>query len=131
MRVGVLLGYTDPTAGGGHTFQREVFDALVATGGRSRHVFIFFCHPDMAAKLSTHPKQNAEVVALDGEAATRRATLFGRSRRGRRTRSLDEQLQAALVDFVWQLGAPGQVVEVPYMVVVWDLQHRLQPWFPE
>ncbi|MBV8632148.1 MAG: glycosyltransferase family 4 protein, partial [Silvibacterium sp.] len=33
--------------------------------------------------------------------------------------------------FVWQLSAPGQVLEVPYMVVVWDLQHRLQPWFPE
>jgi glycosyltransferase involved in cell wall biosynthesis len=44
---------------------------------------------------------------------------------------MDEQLRAARVDFVWQLSAPGQVLEVPYMVVVWDLQHRLQPWFPE
>src|ERR1700719_3211706 len=46
MRVGIPLGKSDPTAGGGYTFQKEVFE--------------------------------------------------------------------------W-----------PYMAVVWDLQHRLQPWFPE
>jgi glycosyltransferase involved in cell wall biosynthesis len=48
-----------------------------------------------------------------------------------RGRPLDDQLQAAGVEFVWQLSAPGRVLELPYMVVVWDLQHRLQPWFPE
>ena len=32
MRVGILLGNSDPTAGGGHTFQAEVFNALLAVG---------------------------------------------------------------------------------------------------
>lgn len=131
MRVGILLGNSDPTAGGGHTFQREIFDALLAIGAQSRHFFLFFCHPDTAAKLPRKPLPNAEVVALDVEAAAQRNTLFGRKRPAPRVRSLDEQFEAARVEFVWQLGAPGQVLEVPYMVVVWDLQHRLQPWFPE
>jgi glycosyltransferase involved in cell wall biosynthesis len=131
MRVGILLGNSDPTAGGGHTFQKEVFDALLAIGAQSQHFFVFLCHPDAAAKLSPKPLPNAEVVVLDVEVAAQPATLFGRSKLAPKVRSLDEQLQAARVEFVWQLSAPGQVLEVPYMVVVWDLQHRLQPWFPE
>jgi glycosyltransferase involved in cell wall biosynthesis len=130
MRVGILLGNSDPTAGGGYTFQREVFDALLAIGAQSRHSFVFFCHPDTAAKLPPRPLPNAEVVALDAEVPAQRAILFGRSRPAK-VRTLDQQLQAAGIEFVWQLAAPGQALEVPYMVVVWDLQHRLQPWFPE
>ncbi len=131
MRVGILLGNSDPTAGGGYTFQKEVFDALLAVGAKSHHFFVFLCHPDMAAKFPPRPLPNAEVVALEVETAAQRNALFGRSKPAPRVRSLDEQLQAAGVEFVWQLSAPGHVLEVPYMVVVWDLQHRLQPWFPE
>jgi glycosyltransferase involved in cell wall biosynthesis len=131
MRVGILLGNSDPTAGGGHTFQKEVFDALLAIGAQSQHSFVLLCHPDTAAKLSPKPLPNAEVVALDVEVAAQPGNLFGRSKLAPKVRSLDQQLQAARVEFVWQLSAPGQVLEVPYMVVVWDLQHRLQPWFPE
>lgn len=131
MRVGILLGNSDPTAGGGHTFQKEVFDALLAVGSQSHHFLVFLCHPDTAAKLPPRPLPNAEVVALDVEATAQRKALFWRSKSAPRVRSLDEQLDAAGVEFVWQLSAPGQVLEVPYMVVVWDLQHRLQPWFPE
>lgn len=131
MRIGILLGDSDPTAGGGHTFQTEIFNALLAIGAQSRHSFVFVCHPDTAAKLPPKLLPNAEVVALEAEVATQRSTLFGRGRPPPKARSLDQQLRAAGVEFVWQLGAPGQVMDVPYMVVVWDLQHRLQPWFPE
>jgi glycosyltransferase involved in cell wall biosynthesis len=132
MRIGILLGNSDPTAGGGYTFQKEVFDALLAIGAQSRHSFVFLCHPDMAAKLPHKPLLNAEVVPLEVARSAKRGARFARRLwAARKTRSLEEQLRAARVEFVWQLSAPGQVLEVPYMVVVWDLQHRLQPWFPE
>jgi glycosyltransferase involved in cell wall biosynthesis len=131
MRVGVLLGNSDPTAGGGYTFQKEVFDALLAIGAQSHHSFVFLCHADTAANLPVKPLPNAEVVALDIETNAPRGALFNRIKSASKARSLDEQFKAAGVEFVWQLSAPGQVLEVPYMVMVWDLQHRLQPWFPE
>jgi glycosyltransferase involved in cell wall biosynthesis len=130
MRVGILLGDMDPTAGGGYTFQSDVLDALLVVGGQSRHFFVLLCHPDTAAKLPDKLLSNAEVVTLDVEPVTPRG-LFAKRQPVSKPRPLDEQLRAAGVDFVWQFGAPGQVLEVPYMVVVWDLQHRLQPWFPE
>src|SRR5258708_8879136 len=130
MRVGVLLGNLDPAAGGGYTFQSDIFDALLAIGEQSRHFFVVLCRPDTAAKLPRKLLSNAEVVALDIEQATP-GGLFARSKPVSKPRSLEEQLRAAHVDFVWQFGALGQVLDTPYMVVVWDLQHRLQPWFPE
>src|SRR5258708_427605 len=130
MRGGVLLENLDPAAGGGYTFQSDIFDALLAIGEQSRHFFVLLCHPDTAAKLPRKLLSNAEVVALDIEQATP-GGLFARSKPVSKPRSLEEQLRAAHVDFVWQFGALGQVLDTPYMVVVWDLQHRLQPWFPE
>jgi glycosyltransferase involved in cell wall biosynthesis len=136
MRVGILLGDMDPTAGGGYTFQSDILDALLAVGEQSRHFFVLLCHPNTAAKLPAKLLSNAEVVTLDVEPVAPRGLfaksgLAAKSKPISKQRPLDEQLRAAGVDFVWQFGAPGQVLEVPYMVVVWDLQHRLQPWFPE
>jgi len=129
LRVGILLADFDPEAGGGFTFQKEVFEALLTVGAQSLHTFVFLCPPGTAKKLPRQPLPNAEVIALDLDSPAPRRALFRRSRP--RGRSLDDQLHAAGIEFVWQLSAPGQVLEVPYMVVVWDLQHRLQPWFPE
>lgn len=131
MRIGIMLADFDPTAGGGFTFQKEIFEALLAVGAQSRHSFVFLCGPEAAKKLPRKPLPNGEVFSLKVETLPPRRALFGRSKSVPRGGSLDEQLQAAGIEFVWQLSAPGQVFEVPYMVVVWDLQHRLQPWFPE
>jgi len=35
------------------------------------------------------------------------------------------------VEFLWFVGPFAHPVDVPYLAIVWDLQHRLQPWFPE
>lgn len=131
MRVGILLGNFDPTAGGGYTFQSEVFDALLAIGAQSRHSFVLVCPSEVAARLPQKPLPNAEILVLDKEVTAPPGGLLRRRRAVPRARSLDEQLQAAGVEFVWQLSVPGLVLELPYMAVVWDLQHRLQPWFPE
>ncbi|WGS03078.1 glycosyltransferase family 4 protein (plasmid) [Bradyrhizobium sp. ISRA443] len=44
--------------------------------------------------------------------------------------SWDRLLRGAEVDIAWLLGTDDPV-SVPYVMTVWDLQHRLQPYFPE
>jgi glycosyltransferase involved in cell wall biosynthesis len=45
---------------------------------------------------------------------------------------LAELLRRAGIDVIWYPSAWECVtLEVPYFTVVWDLQHRLQPFFPE
>ena len=40
-------------------------------------------------------------------------------------------MRAAGADIVWFLGAGVHVTDYPFVTVVWDLQHRATPWFPE
>lgn len=35
------------------------------------------------------------------------------------------------IDIVYYLGVPVEVTNVPFIMNVWDLQHRTHPWFPE
>jgi glycosyltransferase involved in cell wall biosynthesis len=35
------------------------------------------------------------------------------------------------VELVWFVGPVYETTDAPFIFTVWDLQHRLQPWFPE
>jgi glycosyltransferase involved in cell wall biosynthesis len=35
------------------------------------------------------------------------------------------------VEVMWFVGPYYAEIDIPYIFTVWDLQHRLQPWFPE
>lgn len=35
------------------------------------------------------------------------------------------------IDIVYFLGVPVEITDVPFIMNVWDLQHRTHPWFPE
>jgi glycosyltransferase involved in cell wall biosynthesis len=40
-------------------------------------------------------------------------------------------LQKNEIDIIWNWGLNCPVYKMPYITTVWDLQHRLQPYFPE
>ena len=35
------------------------------------------------------------------------------------------------IDVVYYLGIPAEITSIPFIMNVWDLQHRTHPWFPE
>ncbi len=43
----------------------------------------------------------------------------------------DRLARRAGVDFVWFVTPNFDETDLPYAFTVWDLQHRVQPWFPE
>lgn len=45
--------------------------------------------------------------------------------------SLDRAARKHGIEVLWTVGFNPIFTELPYITVVWDLQHRLQPWFPE
>ena len=45
--------------------------------------------------------------------------------------AIDKVAQARGIQFIWFLSAQPDRTDLPYMTVVWDLQHRATPWFPE
>jgi glycosyltransferase involved in cell wall biosynthesis len=134
MIVGVHLGGFVPESGGGYTFQAEVVRSLADLAGETRHRFVLLCPRPEA--LDPGVRGGLEAAAFPGGPGGRvrsRASrwLAGLARRPAPPNRLDEVARATGVQFLWFAGVDAQQTDLPYVATVWDLQHRLQPWFPE
>ncbi len=138
MRVGVYLGGQGPDSGGGYTFQSDIFAAFASSATTSRHNFVVFVDEDLAgAARDLLVDTDVKVVPM------RRVGFFDRiaamlqrdfafvrvnwSRAGR----LQKLARRHGIEYMWFLSSDCHLLDMPYMAVVWDLQHRTLPWFPE
>ncbi len=144
MIVGVLRFKSnfDPHVGGGHTVETEVYNALVRCAPASSHTFVVLTK----GNLPQPDVPNVRVERLTGGRRRKAKLLAGVSalaswptRKGRagakshapRKRWLERVLVDAGVDFMWYPSPGAATTRIPYLTVVWDLQHRRQPFFPE
>ncbi len=135
MKVGVFLEDFSPDVGGGYTIQEDIFRALLDLIDETSHSFVLFCRrPESFRSLLTNPR--FEAVAFPGNLGQR---VFARAQSGiysltenrKRQTRLEQLCNETGVEFMWFVGAEAVQIDLPYMAIVWDLQHRLQPWFPE
>jgi glycosyltransferase involved in cell wall biosynthesis len=149
MKICVLLDTRAlPTIGGGYTFEQQLFQALLELAATSEHEFVVFT---LGAKIPQKLVQETKIqfVALGEQQKKLRVILAGlravlssrfKRRSLKRTRSLLTQFRYAInqnilemhgVEFVWSLTPLNITLDTPYIVTVWDLEHRTQPYFPE
>ena len=135
MKVGVFLEDFSPDVGGGYTIQEDIFRALLDLIDETSHSFVLFCRrPESFRSFLTNPR--LEAVGFPGNLGQR---VFARAQsginslieNGKRQTRLEQLCKEAGVEFMWFVGAEAVQIDLPYMAIVWDLQHRLQPWFPE
>jgi glycosyltransferase involved in cell wall biosynthesis len=136
MHVAAVVAGFDPHAGGGYTFEREILSALQTAAGASAHQFTVLCPETSAAALAKELSGSALRVAAVPRRTGRLATMALREIESvrahwRRPSDLDRVAVANGIEFVWFLSAQTGRTDIPYMTVVWDLQHRATPWFPE
>lgn len=136
MRVGVFLDNYVPEDGGGYTFQSEVFHALAHLAEESQHEYVVITrqHKHIAALLEDGGLEWLEYrfPGILEQAIAFMARNWPNLHKAMRWRSsLEKRLRRAGIDFIWFLGPRPQEIDLPYMTIVFDLQHRLQPWFPE
>ncbi len=146
MRVGVYVANHSPEAGGGFTIVNELLGALRGQEAPSAHEFVVLTTSD---SWKDQPSGALEVVSLRDailklptasrvEAKLQRgyARMLGRRHRPDGapwpSPEVDEILSRHRIDVIWYLSVWDYcTLEVPFMTVIWDLQHRLQPFFPE
>jgi glycosyltransferase involved in cell wall biosynthesis len=136
MRIGIYLGDFAPDVGGGFTFQDEVFRAFVSEASAAQHDCVVL---GSAEGLPDYVKQNApqmKVVKVD-------ATVFDRRKEALKTYSplfrkllgpgpIERRAASVGLDCLWYVGGGAfEATDTPYVATVWDLQHRMTPWFPE
>ena len=141
MRVALYPGLAAPTDGGSFTFVSEICRTLAARAGQGRHEFV------VVAPKHGFPFQSAcrglNVLTLE-DGVLPISTLARFRHKAERfayrvagfsstpNHEADSFLVAHGIDFVWYPSAWSCLtLDVPYLTTVWDLQHRLQPFFPE
>jgi len=139
MKIGIHLGNGVPESGGASTFQESIVEALFEVAPRSQHTFVLF-HGKKARMSCT---QNVTSVQLYLPKYVRGLYRFCRSV-GYFAKILNCQpflipqysgearrIEQSGVDIVWYAGPFCSTMEIPYIINVFDLQHRLRPYFPE
>ncbi len=131
MRVAVFLSGYAPESGGAFTFQATVFEALQALSSACAHEFVIYTEAEV-------PGSQKIPQGWASRAASRSCLLLNElqdkllPRRWVTFKAWFEQsLDREGIDFVWfatpAFAEPGR----PYLYTLWDLQHFMQPWFPE
>ncbi len=139
MRVGVYFGDYRPDVGGGYTHVADLLEGFALEVGRSAHQYVVLC--DLPAVESFQKRLLAANVTVAGVPVQRRAPALtglyyfsplARWMLRRRRGALDVVAKRHGVELLWFVGVGAHVPpDMPYVANVWDVQHRLQPFFPE
>jgi glycosyltransferase involved in cell wall biosynthesis len=138
VKVGVYIGEGRPELGGGYTFVHEVLAQLRVSAARTNHRFTILTTqsgPDRSGELDVLSLPARPSLALRAQRKLARGAdhLFNRpTPLVGPDPAIDRLLKAAGLDLIWYVQPWSTLtLEIPYIVTVWDLQHRLQPFFPE
>jgi glycosyltransferase involved in cell wall biosynthesis len=149
MKIGIFVPEISPDRGGAFTFVETVL-AGVADGGAQDSAVVF--HYGTVGDLAAHfDRARVEFHSLAKSAVGRvakkvwfqtfasrlqgplhmAAQVVGRSLPYPAGSPLDAAARAHGIDLMWFPTPMYEPVDVPYVVTIWDLEHRLHPYFPE
>lgn len=138
MRVGVIVGSQSPDAGGGFVFSWEILRALCEIAGESKHDFVVLVEPAALAHaraLISSPRISVAALPRQGPVMRAKEALWRHSSIARAWLPgpgwVQRHADAQGLDFLWFLSPACHFLQTPYAAIVWDIQHRSLPWFPE
>ncbi|HEY2899154.1 MAG TPA: glycosyltransferase family 1 protein [Polyangia bacterium] len=145
MKIALFWSDPHPKKGGGSNYQTQILKGILKLSPKSRHTFVFFTtnneipdyllasgieivrlHRSTAEKIESKITRVAHAglrklreplkpFAIDGWYNDHVLSLIERNR----------------VDLILSLSPYFQPVDYPYIMPLWDLVHRLHPYFPE
>ena len=127
MKVGILSPIAPKEIGGGYTFEQEVFQRILELAPESRHQFVVFekfrgAKP--AARMPGFKYVALKRPVLDFLVPRKRTFPWEH-------KWIDNLLRREGIEFFLNTTFEAVTLRIPFSAIVWDLQHRLQPHFPE
>jgi glycosyltransferase involved in cell wall biosynthesis len=141
MRIAVYSPAHDAQLGGAATFESTVLRGIAQIAPDSAHdLVIVTSAPEYVGSLGMPP--SVKIAPLVRSKVTRARDRLATSVRkthaaltGRPAthvvRDFEELLARERIDAVWFLTPLYLPTDLPFVYTVWDLQHLVQPWFPE
>ena len=109
MKIGIYVKNFLPTSGGAFTFESNILESLSRLNF-THEFYLFYC-----GEKPFFEKEIFKFVSLSND--------------------LYSDINAAIfehkIEMFWFLTLAFEPVNIPYIYTVFDLQHRLQPYFPE
>ena len=141
MRIGCFFNETQAKIGGGFTFQNEILRALLRQAiNHPEHEFFIigqFSSLNEYASKNEH-SDNLKFLFLEKSNIAERAiewlkrSFLCLAQLIKWKGPLESLARINKLDLVWFVdGGCFETIDTPYIATVYDLQHRLQPWFPE
>lgn len=134
MKVALYIGNAGPTSGGGYTYESDIAQSVGDLRRETHHEIVTIgTSPlpppgwDARSHVSLQMSLGRRVLGK----ATREIKRVATDRHRIALTRIDTLLAGMEVDFVWCLSLGTPTRQLPYASTVWDLQHRLQPIFPE
>lgn len=129
MRIGIYIGkLQDSKVGGGSTYQLSLLNELMKID--SEHEFFILYDNE---KRLFEDKKNITFINMNVNKEKSKfnfKNLFKKKLKQQRF-LLNEQVLKYHIELVWFMLPSYHYVEAPFILTVWDLQHRLQAYFPE
>ena len=142
MKVGVFLGNLAPEQGGGFTFSDDIFQSLVRL--QCKHSFVVFSNLTKEQTRGVATKYIQFVSSQRGflerarfkliriaVGAVAQLPIIQNWFRTTHTNWLKRAVDDLGIEVMWFVTPKYIEIDIPFIFTVWDLQHRLQPWFPE
>ena len=148
LKVGILIPSSLPTDGGAYEFQHSVFAEVLNRyyHKQSQDVSLipiaFYAsdvdawHIDPMRCLILNPNITKNKNSWSSRISQKLSKLAGRcfgwsvGKQASSGANYDDILRLN-VDILWSPSPRTLTTQIPFIITVWDLQHRLQPFFPE
>lgn len=143
MKIGVILPDQPPEIGGGYSFVLTVLEALFQAESHSQHDFYYFAteeygpvfKPTDGRRVVIVPKAPRREIRMLQKAAAKTRAFYRKLMHGEIEYTtptwLTHKVAELKIDLVWFTAPFYNHVRVPFVFTHWDLQHLVQPWFPE
>jgi glycosyltransferase involved in cell wall biosynthesis len=131
MKIGLYSGSLRPEEGGGYTIEKEIINAIHQCKEQTQHEFVLFSWFGMPHLQ----KQGFEVKNIHTSFSQRAIYKISKKLGIAKPPTLSPLQKLILnekIDVMFYLSPwENFFLDIPYFSMVWDLQHRLQPYFPE
>jgi glycosyltransferase involved in cell wall biosynthesis len=145
MKVALFFSSYTPETGGSYTFEHQLLDTLLKSYTQCRHTFVLYASnqpgsnyildPALQAvpdRIASTEKAKSKILGLARNIVYRLPYSIGNFlvERWHKKYTLTS-LKTDRIDIILSLTPNCPTAEYPYIIMVWDLQHKLQSYFPE
>jgi glycosyltransferase involved in cell wall biosynthesis len=145
MNIALCISSQTIEAGGGYTFEHQLVKALLTAQANSEHTFILYVSDqqvpiwlsDSSLKIASLHTSFKDRIKLDIPIVVKAVLHKIRYPRSQfivqdwREKYMLDSFESNNIDLILSFSPTCLTTEYPQITTIWDLQHKLQPYFPE